>query len=84
MTFSALEICGWIGAISLAICGAPQAYRSLKTQSSDGISNAFLILWGIGELLTLVYILPKWDWPLIANYTVNIIFIGIIARYKFR
>ncbi len=41
-------------------------------------------MWGVGELFTIVYIIPKWHWPLIFNYTANIIFIGIITYYKIK
>ena len=77
-----MEIIGWIGGILLAFCGLPQAIESSKTGKSDGLTWGFLIMWGVGELFTIVYIIPKWHWPLIFNYTANIIFISIIAYYK--
>jgi uncharacterized protein with PQ loop repeat len=79
-----MEIIGWIGGILLAFCGLPQAIESYKTKSSDGLTWGFLIMWGVGELFTIVYIIPKWHWPLIFNYTANIIFISIITYYKIR
>jgi len=77
-----MEYIGWIGGILLAFCGLPQAIESWKTGKSDGLTWGFLIMWGVGELFTIVYIIPKWHWPLIFNYTANIIFISIIAYYK--
>ena len=77
-----MEYIGWIGGILLAFCGLPQAIESYKTGKSDGLTWGFLIMWGVGELFTIVYIIPKWHWPLIFNYTANIIFISIIAYYK--
>ena len=61
---------GWIGSILMAFCGLPQAIESYKTKSSRGLSWGFLIMWFSGELLTLIYILPKMDLPLLFNYTV--------------
>jgi len=78
-----MQTLGWIGSIMLAICGLPQAYKSYKDKHSDGISWGFLFLWGFGELFTLAYIVPKFDYPLILNYSINLIFIGIIVKYKF-
>ena len=75
---------GWIGSILLAFCGLPQAIESFKTKNSDGLTWGFLIMWGVGELFTIVYIIPKWHWPLIFNYTANIIFISIIVYYKLK
>ena len=75
---------GWIGSILLAFCGLPQAIESYKTKSSAGLTWGFLLMWGLGEVFTIVYIIPKWHWPLIFNYTANIIFISIITYYKIR
>ena len=79
-----METIGWIGGILLAFCGLPQAVESFKTKNSDGLTWGFLIMWGVGELFTIVYIIPKWHWPLIFNYTANIIFISIIVYYKIK
>jgi uncharacterized protein with PQ loop repeat len=79
-----MEIIGWIGGILLAFCGLPQAIESYRTKSSAGLTWGFLIMWGVGELFTIVYVIPKWHWPLIFNYTANIIFISIIVYYKIK
>lgn len=79
-----MEYIGWIGGILLAFCGLPQAWESYKTKNSDGLTWGFLIMWGVGELFTIVYVIPKWHWPLIFNYTANIIFISIIVYYKIK
>ena len=79
-----METIGWIGGILLAFCGLPQAWESYKTKSSEGLTWSFLIMWGLGELFTIVYVIPKWHWPLIFNYTANIVFISIIAYYKIK
>lgn len=77
-----LNTIGWVGSICLAICGLPQVYKSWKTKRADDISMLFLILWGLGELLTLIYVFPTFQLPLIFNYVTNIVLIGVIARYK--
>ena len=79
-----MEYIGWIGSILLAFCGLPQAIESWKTKNSDGLTWGFLGMWGMGEIFTIIYILPKWHWPLIFNYTANIIFISIILYYKIK
>jgi uncharacterized protein with PQ loop repeat len=77
-----LTLIGYIGGILLAICGAPQAYLSYKQGHSDGISILFLLMWSLGEIFTLIYIIPKIDIPLLLNYTSNLVFLLIIWRYK--
>ena len=79
-----MEYIGWIGSILLAFCGLPQAIESYRTKNSDGLTWSFLLMWGVGEIMTIIYIIPKWHWPLIFNYTANIIFIGIILYYKIK
>ena len=79
-----MEYIGWIGSILLAFCGLPQALESYKTKSSAGLTWSFLIMWGVGEIFTVIYIIPKWHWPLTFNYTANIIFISVIVYYKIK
>lgn len=77
-----LETIGWLGAVCFAMCGVPQAWESYKNGHSDGMTWGFLGLWGAGEVLTLIYVLPTWQWPLIFNYLWNLVFIGIVMYYK--
>lgn len=77
-----MEVIGWVGSIMLALCGLPQAIKSYRTKSSKDISIWFLVLWLLGEVLTLVYVFPKLDWPLIMNYSFNIGLICVILKYR--
>lgn len=84
MEFNLLEIIGWIGAIAFAVCGAPQAWQSYKTKTAEGVSSLFLYLWLIGEIATIIYVIPKGHLPLLFNYLANLVFISIILYYKVR
>lgn len=77
-----METIGWIGSILFAVCGLPQAVQSIRDGHSRGLNWTFLLCWLGGEIFTLIYIFPKSDWPLIFNYTLNLVFLGIIVRYK--
>lgn len=77
-----MELMGWIGSFLFAICGLPQAWQSYKQGHSNGLNWFFILAWFYGEILTLGYIWPKQDWPLICNYLINILFILIIIKYK--
>jgi len=80
-----VNIIGAIGSAMLAICGLPQAIQSVKSKSSSGISSSFLILWGVGEILVILYVLNTTkDTILLINYIFNIIIVGIIAFYKIK
>lgn len=77
-----LEVVGWIGSVAFALCGAPQAMKSYKEGHSHGISWGLLSLWFIGEVCTLIYVIPKSHLPLIFNYLGNLFFVAIIIYYK--
>ena len=78
-----LELIGWIGTSLLAMCALPLAYESYKNKHSNGISNIFIAMWLIGELLTFAYVLPKKEYPLLFNYGLNIVCLAVVIRYKF-
>jgi uncharacterized protein with PQ loop repeat len=78
-----MELIGWIGSTLLALCGVPLAWQTFKQKHAYGISNLFLAMWLIGEILTFVYVLPKKDYPLLFNYSLNIVCLAIVVRYKF-
>lgn len=72
----------YFGSILLAICAAPLAWRSYKDGHSDGVDFLFLLIWLLGEIFTLSYVVYKLDIPLILNYGLNLIFIGVVVYYK--
>ena len=77
-----MDFFGWFGAIMFAICGIPQAWESAKTGHSRGLNWGFLITWFLGEVCTIIYVIPKQDWPLIFNYIGNFACLLVIIRYK--
>jgi uncharacterized protein with PQ loop repeat len=79
-----IETIGWIGAICFSICALPQAIKSYRDKTSEGISHAFLLLWLIGEILTLAYVvLTTVQMPLIVNYVFNLICLFVILYYYY-
>jgi MtN3 and saliva related transmembrane protein len=77
-----IEIIGWIGASLLAFCGLPQAIKSFRDGNSDGISWMFILMWGFGELLGLIYIISLGAIPLVLNYSLNLILVSVILWFK--
>jgi hypothetical protein len=68
----------------LSLCGAPEAYHSWKRKDC-GVSWGMLIMWGLGEILTLGYTIWKvYSLPLYTNYILNLFFIGVMIYYKSR
>lgn len=78
-----LELIGWIGSVLLAFCALPQAIKTYRDGHAEGLSLSFIAMWFFGEVLTLIYIYPAAQIPLIANYTANILIMLVIIKYKF-
>lgn len=77
-----METVGWIGSILFAICGLPQAIESYKSGHSRGLNWFFLGAWFGGEILTIIYVWPKADYPLLTNYLMNLVFLIVMLKYK--
>ena len=77
-----LDFLGWVGSLLLAFCGLPQAVESWRTKSSEGVTWGLLGMWCAGEVLTLMYVIPKMDLPLLFNYSANLAFLSVIIFYK--
>jgi uncharacterized protein with PQ loop repeat len=83
-----VEICGWLGAFFLSVCGVPQAIKTFYTKRANDLSWLFILSWGVGEVLICTYILhdnytsQSWQLPLIANYVFNILVIFYLFYAK--
>lgn len=78
-----LNTIGIIGAICFALCAFPQTLHSFKAGHSRGLSALFLWLWFTGEVLTIIYVLPSWDYILLSNYLFNLLCLFVILYYKY-
>ncbi len=77
------DVVGWIGSILFAICGAPQALKSIREGHSRGLSPAFLGFWFTGEVCYLYSTVAKFglvSW-LVFNYLGNILFVAVIIYF---
>lgn len=62
---------GWIGNAFLSFCGIPLLYDTWKNGAKT--SEKFLFVWGLGEILSLAYVLLKvHDTPIMLNYLFNL------------
>jgi len=78
-----IKIIGYIGAFLLAFCGFPAMVDVVSKGTAEGYSTAFILMWGLGEVLTAFYVYKKHgiDKPLLINYGFNIVFISIICYH---
>lgn len=79
-----IEIIGWIGSLLLALCGVPQAIKAYKTGKFADGSWIFLLMWGVGEFFTLIFITcdELFAWPLVVNYSLNMAIVGFLCWIK--
>ena len=78
-----MEVAALIGSICFAICGVPAAYMAWKEKSCNH-SWLYLLLWGVGEVLTAMYAIHKQEWILLLNYGPNILWILMLMYYNQR
>lgn len=81
-----MHLMGWVGSMLLAGCGLPQAVLCWRQGNAEALSWGFLGMWLGGEVLTFGYVLSFQapSYPLVFNYSVNILALLVIFRYKVR
>lgn len=79
-----VDFIGWAASLLFSLCGLPQAIQSYKDGHAAGVSSLFLLMWGLGEILMIVYVFAKHglDLPLLVNYVLNLLFIAVVTKYK--
>ena len=77
------KLAGWVCSICFMFSGLPAVISAFQTGISE-IHNGTLALWTLGEICAILYILPRRDIPLLANYSVNIVFIVILWWFKIK
>ena len=76
------EAFGVLGSILLGASALPQAIESYRSKNSDGLALGFIAMWWTGMVSMTIYIVPKGDMILIANYVINLFLVTVILRYK--
>ena len=80
-------IFGWGATISFTICGIPQALQSYRQGHSREMNKYFLVFWGLGYILGLIYAYglnaPLVErLPMFASYILGAMVLLVIVRYK--
>lgn len=78
------EITGWTGSMLLAFSAMPQMMHAIRNKHAKGLSWGFLGMWGAGMTMCLTYILHQKElqYPLVANYVLNLSMWTVIFFYK--
>jgi uncharacterized protein with PQ loop repeat len=80
-TNNVMETIGYLGGVLLAICGIPEVIRTIKGGTCH-LGWSFLLLWFFGEFFMEIYAFSLKDFPLLFNYTFNLVLVGIMLYYK--
>lgn len=78
-----MTIVGYLGSLFFAICGFPEAYKTIVNKRCD-IGWGMLIFWFLGEVLMTIYSFFLNNRPLILNYLFNFIVVIILLIYKIK
>lgn len=78
-----METIGYLGGLLLAICGIPEVIRTIKDKRCH-LGWSFLLLWFFGEVFMEIYAFELSDFPLIFNYTFNLVLVGVMLIYKIK
>lgn len=76
-----MNILGWLASILLALCALPQTISAIQNKACY-LDKWFLWLWLSGEILGLIYVAVRQDWPLILNYLLNTICTAILVYHR--
>lgn len=79
-----VEIIGWIGTLGFATCGIPLAWHCYKQGNGVGQNKPFLLMWLLGELGTIIYVLATLPTAvLLVNYGINLICLLTVLRFTY-
>lgn len=80
-----MQYLGTLGAIFLAFSGLPLAIETYRAGHAKGVVQGTLWLWFLGSICMLCYAIKFYtsDIALIGNYTLNVILLCIVIRYKY-
>ena len=79
----AIELCGAAAATLTSAAFAPQAWRTVRTRDTSGLSLAYLGLF-LGNALWLAYGAFIGSWPLIGANIITVPLIAVILALKLR
>lgn len=80
-----IDLIGWTGAACFTLCALPQVIHTVNVGNADGLSKAFLVLWAIGEVLSIIYVwnTARHATPVLTNYILNLALLSILLYYRF-
>ena len=79
-----IKIVGYLAAAATTISFLPQAFHTIKTKDTKGVSLGMYIVFTLGVVMWLLYGIFTRDFPIISANTVTLILTIIILGYKLK
>jgi MtN3 and saliva related transmembrane protein len=79
-----VKIVGYLAATATTIAFLPQAFHTIKTKDTKGISLGMYLVFTFGVVMWLLYGIFIRDFPIISANSVTLILTVIILAYKLR
>jgi hypothetical protein len=76
-----VEAIAMLGSLFFAVCGVPPAVSAIRAKECF-YSTPFLLMWGMGEGLMILFALLSSQYVLLVNYVPNAICLGIMVYYN--
>lgn len=79
-----MQYIGFIAAILTTISFAPQALKTIRTKSTDGISLGMYVIFNLGVICWLIYGITSNDLPIIFANAITLLLTGTILFLKLK
>jgi MtN3 and saliva related transmembrane protein len=79
-----VKIVGYLAAVATTIAFLPQAFHTIKTKDTRGISLGMYLVFTFGVVMWLLYGIFMRDIPIISANTVTLVLSVIILVYKLK
>lgn len=79
-----IKLTGYLAAAATTIAFLPQAFHTIKTKDTRGISLGMYLVFTFGVIMWLLYGIFTLDFPIICANTVTLILTSVILVYKIK
>jgi MtN3 and saliva related transmembrane protein len=79
-----IKLAGYLAAAATTISFLPQAFHTIKTKDTKGISLGMYIVYVFGIIMWLTYGIGIQDYPIISANSITLILTVVILTYKLK
>jgi len=79
-----IKIAGYLAAAATTISFLPQAFHTIKTKNTKGISLGMYVVYVFGIMMWLIYGIGMRDFPIISANSITLVLTVTILLYKLK